>query len=268
VSPFDAATAVTAVGPQQYAWTVPDGWQVGRGAWGGLVVGALIRAVVATEPDPNRTVRSVTLQLVAPAMTGRHRIQVDPVRIGSAMSTWSAALSGDDGSAVAAMSAILGSARTSDPDHDHARWGTATRPVAPAAVDVDPAPTGPPLPVFTQHMAMRPVKGLPMSGGPAETVGWVDYAIPGPATAASLIALVDGWWPASLPLLSRMPRIATVNFTANLLIDPRSLAEGEPLLFHSFVAAADDGFTSEHRRLWTTDGRLAVDNLQAIVVGS
>ncbi len=89
-----------------------------------------------------------------------------------------------------------------------------------------------------------------------------------PATAASLIALVDGWWPASLALVRRMPRIATVNFTANLLIDPESLDQGQPFLFHSFVTAADEGFTSEHRRLWTADGRLVVDNLQTIVVGS
>jgi hypothetical protein len=206
--------------------------------------------------------------MMAPAVTGRYDIEVRPARIGSAMSTWSATATGDDGSVVAAITAILGSPRTSDPDHDHPTWGVATPPAAPDAADVAPVPLGPPFPVFTQHLDLRPVLGLPQSGGPAESIGWVDYAVPTPVTAASLLALVDGWWPASLALLSATPRVATVNFTANLLVDPGSLVDGGPYLFHSFVTAAHEGFTSEHRRLWTADGRLVVDNLQTIVVGS
>ncbi len=79
---------------------------------------------------------------------------------------------------------------------------------------------------------------------------------------------MDAWWPASLPMLAEMPRVATVNFTANLLVDPATVGAGEMLLHESFVTAAADGFASEHRRLWTADGRLAVDNLQAMVIGS
>ena len=62
--------------------------------------------------------------------------------------------------------------------------------------------------------------------------------------------------------------MATVNFTANLLVDPASVDGAEPLLNQSFVTAAADGYASEHRRLWTPDGRLAVDNLQTMVIGS
>ncbi len=127
-----------------------------------------------------RTVRSVTLQMMAPAVTGEYGIEVRPVRIGSAMSTWSATLRGDDGAEVATMSAILGSPRTSEADHDHSNWGTAIRPPAPDAVEVPTVPMGPPFPVFTQHLEVRPLRGLPMSGGPAETLGWVDYAVPTP----------------------------------------------------------------------------------------
>ncbi len=59
-----------------------------------------------------------------------------------------------------------------------------------------------------------------------------------------------------------------MNFTANLLVDPATVADGDLLLHESFVTAAADGFASEHRRLWTPDGRLAVDNLQTMVIGA
>ena len=42
-----------------FVWNVPGGWEQGRGAFGGIVVGALTRAVEAVENDPVRRVRSV-----------------------------------------------------------------------------------------------------------------------------------------------------------------------------------------------------------------
>lgn len=267
MSAFDEATAVHRIGEGVFDWTVPDGWQQGRGAWGGLVVGAIVKAVVAAEPDPSRLVRSISAQLMAPALVGAHRITVSPVRQGSAMSTWGIEVEGEGTGAVARAVVITGRGRTTD-SSDHHVWGTLTPPDAPLAADVSRLPSGPPFPVFMQHCDFRPITGLPMSGGRAETLGWSSYADPVPVTAASLLALVDAWWPASLPLLSQMPRIATVNFTANLLVDPATVSIDERLLHHSFVSGAHDGFTSEHRRLWTADGRLAVDNMQTVVVGS
>ena len=265
--PFDEATTVIGELPGEYVWTVPDGWQQGRGAWGGLVVGAMVRAVESAEPDPDRPVRSISAQLMAPVVVGPHRLTVSPIRQGSAMSTWGIDVADGAGAAVARAVVITGSARTAD-TRDHETWGTLTRPEAPSASDVSRLPSGPPFPVFVQHCDFRPISGLPLSGGPAETLGWTGYATPPRVTAASLLALVDAWWPASLPLLAQMPRIATVNFTASLLVDPSTVRMGELLLHHSFVAGAHDGFTSEHRRLWTADDRLVVDNVQTIVVGS
>jgi hypothetical protein len=265
--PFDEATAVSKTSARVFLWTVPDGWQQGRGAWGGLAVGAMLRAVESAEPDPSRSVRSISAQLMAPAVVGPHHITVSPIRQGSAMSTWGIDLTDEGGDAVARAVVITGHARTADTS-GHETWGTLRRPEVPSACDVARLPSGPPFPVFVQHCDVRPISGLPMSGGPAETLGWTGYAAPPEVSAASLLALVDAWWPASLPLLAQMPRIATVNFTASLLVSPSTVPRGELLLHHSFVAGAHDGFTSEHRRLWTADGRLAVDNVQTIVVGS
>jgi hypothetical protein len=49
-------------------------------------------------------------------------------------------------------------------------------------------------------------------------------------------------------------------------VDPATLRTDQPLAYEAWVSATDDGFTSETRRLWSPDGRLVVENHQAIVV--
>ena len=231
------------------------------------MVGALVRAVALSEPDPARTVRSVTAHLMEPALAAVHAIEVEAIRRGSAMSTWRAVLRSADGDVVAELVAIAGAARAFADDVP-GPWGVASRPEAPAPDLVPRMPAGAPFPVFTQHLDMRPVAGIPLAGGPAECVGWVGYDEPVAPTAAALLALVDGWWPASLALLPAMPRIATVAFAATLLADPAGVDLDDVLLHHSFVTGALGGYTSEHRRLWSPQGDLLVDNVQTIVVGS
>jgi hypothetical protein len=267
-SGFLGASSVRGEPSEGFRWDVPDGWQQGRGAWGGLVVGAIVRAIQASEPDPSRQLRSLTVQIVAPARVGTHHIDVRPVRIGGAMSTWSATIMGQ-GEVCASAVVILGAARQPTPGLGVAGWQSVQPPSAPPADDVPIIPFVDGLsPVFAQHYEARPVSGVPFGGGAAESVGWIRFAEPTPWTAASLLALVDAWWPASLAVVTEMPRIATVNFFAALDIDPATVPPHEPLLHHSFVTGAVDGFTTEHRRLWTADGRLVADNVQTIVVGS
>jgi hypothetical protein len=113
---------------------------------------------------------------------------------------------------------------------------------------------------------VRPLSGAPAAGGRAVTSGWIRYTARTSMTAASVAALVDAWWPASLTALTHLRPLATVSFTANLLIDPATLDVGQALLYEGLVSAAGEGYSSEQRRLWTADGRLVVDNLQSIVV--
>jgi hypothetical protein len=267
VETFETATLLTRESENRYSWVVPEGWQQGRGAWGGLVVGALIKAVEASEPDPERTVRSVAANLVAPAVAGQQVIQTRIVRRGSAVSTWTSTIVDGHGSIVAASTVVLGAPRTVSGDPDYASWAMLTAPTVAPPETMSRLDFGPPLgPVFARHIAPRLVSGAPTESGRPVTSGWIDYLNPVQPCAASLIALVDAWWPAGLVALDRTHPIATVTFAANLLIDPSSLALGEPLLHQAYVSAAMQGYTSEHRRLWTADGRLAVDNLQCIVL--
>jgi len=268
MSAFDDATRLQPTAdPGTFTWTVPDGWQQGRGAWGGLPIGAMVRAVTLTESDESRSVRTVSLQLSAPAMVGQHTVRVSPVRVGKGMSTWSVSVRDAEESYVCGGTVITGAPRAWWTERDDAGWSPVTPPAAPAPETIPVAETPPPFPPFTQHFAYRVASGLPLQGSAAETLGWIDYREAVTPSDVSLIALTDAWYSVNLVPLQELIPVATVNFTANLLVDPATLHTGEPLLHHGLVSGLRDGYTSEQRRLWTRDGRLAADTLQTIVVG-
>src|SRR5438874_9387303 len=76
----------------RYQLEVGPGWRMGRGAFGGLVVGALIRAIEQDVGDPSRKVRSVTAELPGPVEHGTVDIAVDTLRRGNNVSTVRASL--------------------------------------------------------------------------------------------------------------------------------------------------------------------------------
>ena len=60
IPPFEAASAIRPTGPGTFEGTVPDGWQQGRGAFGGLVYGMLARAMEQVVNEPARRLRTFT----------------------------------------------------------------------------------------------------------------------------------------------------------------------------------------------------------------
>lgn len=264
---FEAATALVEMDLGEFSWQVPDGWQQGKGAWGGLVVGASVNAVSASERDADRRVRTISAHLYAPTPVGPAWLRVRLIRKGSSMSTWAVELSDDSRAPIAESVVITGSQRAMDLDQDLRARGASRCPQAGDWQEFDAVPVRPPLgPVFAGNLEFRVVRGLPFSQEESGVLGWIRFPDQGAWTASALLAIVDGYWPAVLPLLSAMRPMATVAFSAHLLVDPDSLAPGEPLLYESFMGAADEGFTTETRRLWSADGRLVVENLQSVVI--
>ena len=266
---FAAASALQPVEDATFAWEVPDGWQQGRGAWGGLVAAGVARAVEAT--DTTRPLRTLSLHLSAPLGVGTATVRVEPVRVGSALSTWQATVAAPGetapGETAAHAVALTGSARAHDL-HDAARgWGRAVAPDLPAWDTVTPIPHGlPGMPTFLQHVDLRVVHGHVVQGDDAHAAGYVSFAEPAAWDAAGLLAIVDAWWPTAFVGMEAVRPVATVSYVAHLLVDPASVEPDVPLAYEASLSAAHDGFTSETRRLWTLDGRLAVENHQSIVI--
>lgn len=262
---FAASCALERTDEASFQWFVPEGWLQGRGAWGGLVVAAHVNAAEAEQQlvDPSRRIRNVSTHLFGPLPPGDATVTTTCLRAGSAMTTWQVSIVGSDGNLASQAVVIAGTPRPVDD-----RWGTAQMPDLPNWEGLPSAPVRPPIgPEFGAHFDYRPVAGIPGAQDEPKALGWLSPAGEWSRwTAGTALGIVDAWWPASYVSMAAVRPMGTVSFSAHLLVDPATVPTDEPLAYEAWVSATDDGFTSETRRLWSSDGRLVVENHQAIVV--
>lgn len=246
-----------------YELEVHPGWRQGRGAFGGLVVSALIRAIEQHTADPARRVRSVTAELPGPTEAGRAEISVETLRAGKHVSTVRAALR-QAGELRAHAVAVLGAARAGG---EAPGWNELTAPVAPAWPDVMPVPIAGGGPEFARHFEYRVIEGVPTGGGPGRALGWVRPCDPGPARDAGYVAaMIDAWWPCAMIRLPTFRPMATIAYTLDLVGDPAAGDPDAPLLYRASAPVCSDGYSLESRELWTADGRLVAINHQTFVI--
>jgi acyl-CoA thioesterase len=250
----------------RYQFEVTAGWQQGRGAFGGLVVGALIRAIEHRTADPGRQVRSVTAALPGPVEHGTVDITVEPLRQGKNVSTARAALA-QHGEVRSHAVAILGAPRAGA---QPVAWNDLPRPEAPAWTTIPPAGIGPgagPGPEFAQHFEVRVVEGLPMSGAATGVLGWVRPRDPGTRRdAAYIAAMIDAWWPVAFVRFAELRPMATISFTLDLVAGLEGLEPETPLLYRATAPVCAGGYCLETRELWAEDGRLVAINHQTFAI--
>jgi hypothetical protein len=169
------------------------------------------------------------------------------------------------GEVLAHAVATLGRRRTTDTDF----CDLAPPPALPAWRDV-PVHTLPDSfrPEFIANFELRSIGPIPFTGAPeAVTAGFVRALDPGPAwDAATLIALVDAWWPALFSRLTTPRPMATLAFTVEILGDTEGLDPGAPFLYSARAVASRDGYLVELRELRGEDGRLLAYNQQTFAI--
>lgn len=260
---FASVTTPERLDADRFQAEIPDGWQQGRGAFGGVVLGNLARALQAFDAEPERTLRSLTAEICGPVVPGPALILVERLRTGTGVSTLAARLS-QGGEVLAHAVGVLGKERSTDTD-----FCDVPQPAMPPWREVPAIELGPPIaPVFTQHMEYRVTSGPPYQGHGAPIVhGWVRPRDPGPTRdAAYLAAMIDAFFPA---IAQRMPGprpIATVAFTLEVLGSLAGLDPEAPLFHHGRTLAARGGYLAETRTLHGEDGRLLAVNHQTIAV--
>jgi hypothetical protein len=256
------ASHVEATEPGRFRWDVPDHWQQGRGAFGGIVVAAMTRAAIASEADRERTVRAISCEILAPVLAGEARVHVETLRRGQGVTALDVrVMQTEDGASVLRARGTVTLARTRNHDRD---LQITEPPVRPDYDTVSRAPVGPPFaPTFTQHLDFRPLGPAPFSGAEVPQVdGWIAAPRASSWGAPEVLALVDAYWP-SLMVLETAPRpLVTLTFAAQLLAVP----ERGPLYHRGRALAAQDGYLAELRELFTADGRLVVANTQVITI--
>jgi len=260
-SALERALHLERAGEARFSLRVEDGWQQGRGAFGGVVLGVLLRAVEASEPDAERRLRSLTGEIVAPVLVGEAEVFIEAVRIGKGVSTWGATLR--QGGAIAARaSVVLGRHR-----HDDHHWAPEPPQMGTAWQDEPSFPVDAPGPTFAQYFERCNVGPLPFSGNTdPEARGWIrPRAARVNWDAATVLATADAWWPASLALEPAPRPVATVAFTLQLFSPDPPPAPDVPLYYRARGLAAEHGFEMETRELWTPAGGLVALNQQTFV---
>jgi acyl-CoA thioesterase len=246
-----------------FSLDVPDGWQQGRGAFGGLVLGALTRAMEAVVAEPRARLRSLAGELPAPTEPGPATISVEILRRGSAVTTATARLA-QGGELRAHAVGVFGKARGDSP----VRWQTEAPPQPPPWAEVAVLPAPGMAPPFARFFEYRPIGPPPFSrASEARCAGWVRALEPGPQRdAAYVVVMVDAYWPAALAVLAAPRPMATVAYTLELIEGLDDLDPDAPLFHRAYAPAASDGYTYETRELWGSDGRLVARNHQVFVV--
>jgi hypothetical protein len=253
---FDRGSHVERTGDGLYTAQIPDGWQQGKGAFGGLVLAALLRAVEREEPEQERTLRSLSGEICAPVQPGAATIRVEQLRRGAAVSYFDARLV-QGGEVQARASVVLGSER----------WVESPVPARPAPAqpawsDAPVLAIGPPFgPIFAQHYEYRPTGPLPLAGGQeAIASGWLREKCPRERLdAPALLGFLDAWWPAFYAVEATPRPCATVCFTAQLLTDPSALAADQPLFYTARVESLHEGYLVEVRELWSGSTLVALN---------
>jgi|MudIll2142460700_1097286.scaffolds.fasta_scaffold67461_2 acyl-CoA thioesterase len=262
-SDFRSITTPHHLGAGRFGTEVPDGWQQGRGAFGGLVVAVLARAMLQHEDDPGRGLRVLTVELCGPTLAGSAEVRVEALRRGNRVTT-SAARLVQGGEVAAHAVGVLARPRRNDQ-----RWLGLTPPVPADWQRVAPAPPSRAFaPVFTQWFEFRPDGPLPFSGAVRpEASGWIRLTQPGPVRdVPEIAALIDAWWPAHFAN-SRTPHpIATISFTLDVVSEATSIDRDAPLYHRGTVLSASEGYLVEQRELWSPAGDLVAINTQTVAV--
>ncbi len=260
---FSVASAVRSRGDGRFEANLPDGWQQGRGAFGGLVLGALARALMASEDDAARTLRALTGEVFGPVQPGIADVEVRALRRGNGMSTWEAWLS-QEGEVRARATTILGRSRAVDTDAVELTAPDVGGPWHAVAV----APIAPPFgPAFADHVEFRPRGVAPFSSAwRSGAEGWVRFKRTVPLGMPELVALADAYWPARFAREAGPRPMATVAFTFEPLVDPATLDPAEPLYHRATSPASSGGHAVELRELWTARGELVALNQQTFAV--
>lgn len=258
---FTEASRVERVSDDAFAADVPDGWQQGRGAYGGLVVGTLVRALEALEGSPDRPLRALTAEIPSPVMPGPATIRVATLRRGSGVSAHEAHLQ-QEGEVRARASALFGKERPVE---------LAWQPEPPRMASFDalePLPSLPSSPPFTAHFEYRLAGAAPFAGGRDPLVeGWIRPKLAldrlGPA---ELAALVDCYWPSFFSVVTAPRPASTIAFALHLTPAAESLDPSQPLFYRGRTLQVAGGFLFEQRELWTASGELVALNPQTFTV--
>lgn len=257
---------VKAVRKQPLDVTIPADWAQGRASFGGLMV-ALQYEAMRAQVAPERVLRSLAVTFVGPAEPGVSiSFEVEVLREGKAVSQV-LGRAVQNGQVVTLVQGSFGASRASAVSIESMP--------APDMKAVQDCPLLPYIkgvtPEFMRHLSMGwAVGALPFTGrGTREMGGWVRLAgdvKDEPLTETHLLALIDAWPPALLPLLNKPTAGSTLTWTVEF-VQPLPVAGTlDWCKYLAVIEHARDGYGHVAANLWAPNGELIAISRQTVTV--
>lgn len=263
-APFLDAIRITPLGEGRYRSRFDAPWYQGRGAFGGVVAGQILRAMEREVADAGRSVRSFTVHFCAPASEGEAELSVRIERAGKLVTHATARIENAAG-VVSVASATFGIPRAAG-----AEYLDAKRPEVSPPSEVGMVPDDLPMPAFCQFFEYRFCVGsAPYSGAEPRAGGWIrpkgDPLVLDPALC---VALLDAYPPSVLSTMKEFRSVASVDFTVHFFHAlPRPADPAGAYYLRTGVSRwAGEGFAEDFQELWTEDGVLLAQCRQCIAV--
>lgn len=248
-------------------------WGQGRAIFGG-VMGAVIYTAMRRDIPTDRCILSFMMSFIAPLTAdtdfivdtkilraGKNSVQIEGQII-------------QEGQTIATALALFGTLRTSSIDVSAMPAPRVPSPESLAALPYIPNV----VPEFTRKMDYRWAFGhLPFSGTTArEMGGWMrlknettDIGITDANADARLIALIDAWPPATLPLINRPAPASTMTWSISF-IQPSPItytpSDSDWLLYRADIDHAASGYGQIRAHIWNQKGELLALSSQTVAV--
>lgn len=253
--PFDADSAVVALGDGRYAAELSDRWdRLGGGPLGGYSLAVALRALAGSTSFPDPLVLSACF--LRPAEHGRADIVTEQIRHGRATATVTGSLTQDGRERLRLLATFTDLDRADGPSAVLVR-----APDLPAPDDcVDPFEAIRPSATVADRVEYRfpqvPgwLRGEPSGTPTAE--GWIRIADKAGGDGADVAFLVDAAPPVVLELGASGS--STIELAAHFHARP---APGW-LAFRAVTRCVIDGYHEEDFELWDSDGRLVAQSRQ------
>lgn len=242
-------------------------WLQGRGVYGGIPAGAMVRAMEQAVGDPARPIRSFTVHFCEPARVGPARVGVELVRAGGRVSHARAEVT-CDGVVVAFSSASFCAARPVT-----MCWDEVVAPEATNPVDVPRTLVGAlGGPRFTRLFDYRSGGGpsLWSSAREARVRTWVRPVQPAVVDAALVVGLLDAGPPA-LGVRDAGPRpLASVDFRVQFLrafpLEGCGAPDERHWLLDARARTVAEGYSEELTHLFSPAGQPVATCQQLIAI--
>ncbi|MFA0811895.1 thioesterase family protein [Microbulbifer epialgicus] len=244
--------------------SVPPGWTQGRATFGGLVA-AMLHEKMAIEVAQDSSLRSVTFSFVAPVGAEAVQTSAEILRAGRSVTQMQGHLRQNDAVVLAGL-ASYGRGRDSSVEVNEAAAAEFDEPNKCVALPYFEGI----VPEFTQKFDYRIAIGqLPFSGTKERQLGgWVRFKDGSENTVgiSHLLALIDAWPPATLPMLKTPAPASSLTWTLEFMEPLPNHKASDWWQYLAEVEQAEDGYAVIQARLWDKDGRLVALSRQMVTI--